>query len=90
MEAQAEPADDEIAIYDDASAVLPWPERAKKWLDRLFSTRLEKSDRRVRLVAVGFAVVYSRHRRQARLSRLQAGAGEHARRRRRSQRRRAA
>ena len=56
--AQAETPDDEIAIYDDAPPVQAWPERARKWLDRLFSTRLEKSDRRVRLVAVGFGCVY--------------------------------
>ena len=32
--------------------------RVKKWFGRLFSTRLEKSDRRIRLVAVGFGLVY--------------------------------
>ena len=54
----ADIADDEIAIYDDTPPVQAWPERARKWLDRLFSTRLEKSDRRVRIVAAGFACVY--------------------------------
>lgn len=51
-------ADDDVAIYDDAPPALTWTERARGWLGRLFSTRLEKSDRRVRLVAVGFAAVY--------------------------------
>ncbi|MDE2361970.1 MAG: penicillin-binding protein 2 [Hyphomicrobiales bacterium] len=32
--------------------------KSRKWLEGLFSTKLEKSDRRVRLIGVGFAAVY--------------------------------
>ncbi|MFO1116299.1 MAG: penicillin-binding protein 2 [Beijerinckiaceae bacterium] len=51
-------APEDVTIYDDAPPALRWTERAKVWAERLFSTRLEKSDRRVRLVALGFGAVY--------------------------------
>jgi cell division protein FtsI (penicillin-binding protein 3) len=54
-EAQATPADVEI-VEEDASGTPTRDYRAL--LARLFSTRLDKSDRRIRLVAAGFAFVY--------------------------------
>jgi cell division protein FtsI (penicillin-binding protein 3) len=43
---------------DGVAAPRTFRTRARAWLGRLFSTRLEKSDRRIRLVAVGFGLVY--------------------------------
>ncbi len=57
--AEAPAPDAEIEIYDDGpQAAQPSSDLSRAWLRRLFSTRLEKSDRRVRFVAIGFAAVY--------------------------------
>mgnify|MGYP000998782177 CR=1 FL=1 len=64
--AEASQADEQAQMSEADFAATPAPRapkpdlatRARQWARRLFSTQLEKSDRRIKLVALAFGLVY--------------------------------